>query len=289
VVAAHREEVSALGRRLYGIAELPALMAAIADDEANRFADPQALLAASRQMVETAQAALPPYFGNLPEQAVIVEPIPEFEDGAGAASRYEPSTSAGAPGKYKISLMRPGGTPRSQAEIVAFHETWPGHHLQASYAQRVEGLHPAMKLAFNSGFVEGWARYAEALAEEAGLYATEHAKIQRRAWPARGMVVDPGLHVFGWTREQAIDFLLESGRFTPQSAENMVDRIAAVPGQLTAYDSGAQEIFALRSEAESALGETFDLASFHDALLGNGTLPLPMLRAVIERWIAANR
>lgn len=286
VVAASGAEAVALGRKLYGLSTLPELMARLAGDPSNRYPDTDAVLADSRRIVERAQAAMPRYFGRVPDQAVVVEPIPAYEDGAGASSHYKPPQPDGTPGKYMISLLRPGGTTRSEAEIVAFHETWPGHHLHFAYSQRIAGLHPALQLVWNSGFVEGWGRYAEALAEEAGLYTSDLAKIQRRAWPARGMVVDPGIHVLGWTRERAVAFILESGRYTPESANDMVDRIAAIPGQLTAYDSGAQEIFALRRDAEAALGARFDLAAFHDALLGGGIVPLPMARQAVERWIA---
>ena len=109
-----------------------------------------------------------------------------------------------------------------------------------------------------TAYVEGWARYSEALAEEAGVYSPEgYAQITRRAWPARGMVVDPGLHRLGWSRQQAADFLMESGRFTQERADDMIDRIAVIPGQLTAYDTGGLEIFALRAEAEERLGDRF--------------------------------
>jgi uncharacterized protein (DUF885 family) len=289
VVATSGAEAVALGRALYGTSTLPELMARLAADESNRYPDADAVLADSRRIVERAQAAMPRYFGRVPDLPVVVEPIPAYEDGAGASSHYKPPQPDGTPGKYMISLLRPGGTTRSEAEIVAFHETWPGHHLHFAYSQRIAGLHPALQLVWNSGFVEGWGRYAEALAEEAGLYASELAKIQRRAWPARGMVVDSGIHVLGWTRERAVDFILESGRYTVESANDTVDRIAAIPGQLTAYDSGAQEIFALRREAAAALGDRFDLAAFHDALLGDGIVPLPMVRQAVERWIVARR
>jgi uncharacterized protein (DUF885 family) len=289
VVNANREEVQALGRRLFGSDDLPTVLAQADKAPDNRFASLEETLAASREMVQRAEAVMPRYFGQVPPQRVTVEPIPAYEDGAGADSHYEPPQADGTPGVYRISLLKPGGTTRSEAEITAFHETWPGHHLQIAYAQRIRDTHPLLQLMFNSGFVEGWARYAESLSEEAGLYHTEYAKLQRRAWPARGMVVDPGIHAFGWTREQAIAFIREAGRDTEESAADMVDRIAAIPGQLTAYDSGAQEMFALRREAEAALGPKFDLRAFHDALLGKGTIPLPMLREVMNRWLAAQR
>jgi uncharacterized protein (DUF885 family) len=288
VVADNRAGVVAIGRRVFELDAMPAIIESSRNAPDNEYPSPDALLADSRAMVERAQQAMPRFFGAVPPQAVVVEPIPEYQDGAGASSHYEPPQADGTPGTYRISLLTPGGTRRSQAEIAAFHETWPGHHLQLAYAQRIDGLHPANRLIFNSGYVEGWARYAEALAEEADLYRTEYAKIERRAWPARGMVVDPGIHAFGWTREQAVEFIMEAGR-TREAATHMVDRIAAIPGQLTAYDTGAQELFALRRETQAALGERFDLRRFHDVVLDNGTIPLSMLRRSVERWIAAER
>ena len=100
------------------------------------------------------------------------------------------------------------------------------------------------------------------------------------------MVIDPGIHVFGWTRQQAVDFMAESGRFSPEVAADMVDRVAVLPGQLTAYDSGGLEIFALRREAEAALGPRFDLREFHQRVLGEGVVPLRYLRERVQAWIA---
>ncbi|MFK7886567.1 MAG: DUF885 family protein [Gammaproteobacteria bacterium] len=177
----------------------------------------------------------------------------------------------------------------SHAEATAFHEAWPGHHLQVAYAQANGSKHPVTDIIWFSGPGEGWARYSEALAEEMGLYITTTGPIKRRAWPARGMVVDPGIHLFGWSREQAIEFMMASGRFPESMGDQMVDRIAILPGQLTAYDSGGLEIIALRREAEQVLGDDFDIREFHDRILENGSIPLPALRAHIERWLAQSK
>ena len=111
----------------------------------------------------------------------------------------------------------------------------------------------------------------------------------RRLWPARGMMVDPGLHVMGWSRQQVIDFIVQSGRFSRAEADDIVDRVAVWPGQLTAYDSGGLEIMALRREAEAALGSRFDIRQFHQRVLERGAIPLSALRANISAWIAAER
>ena len=192
---------------------------------------------------------------------------------------------------FRISLHQPGEQTRGSAEATAFHEVWPGHHLQVAIAQELEaqeggGLHPISQISWYSGMGEGWARYAEALADEMGLYRTVAGPIGRLAWPARGMVVDPGIHVMGWTREQAIAFMDEAGRMTAHELEEMVDRIAVLPGQLTAYDTGGLEILALRQLAEQRLGAAFDVREFHDRILENGTIPLVLLRAHMENWVA---
>jgi uncharacterized protein (DUF885 family) len=144
-------------------------------------------------------------------------------------------------------------------------------------------------LVGNSGFNEGWARYAEALAEEMGLYSSPYALANRRLWPARGMVVDPGIHLFGWTREQAIEFVVASGRYDREVADSFVDRVALWPGQLTAYDTGALEFFALRDLARQTLGERFDIREFHAVLLENGSVTLPMLREQVMHWLGKPR
>ena len=122
-----------------------------------------------------------------------------------------------------------------------------------------------------------------------GLYTSDYARANRRLWPARGMVVDPGIHLFGWTREQAAAFMAESGRFAPEESATIVDRIALWPGQLTAYDTGALEFFALREQAEKALGDRFDVREFHDVVLGSGTVTLPMLREQVEAWLESKK
>ena len=166
------------------------------------------------------------------------------------------------------------------------HETYPGHHLQDSVAGEIPAAHPITRLVFNDGYGEGWARYSEALAEEMGLYSSDYALANRRLWPGRGMATDPGIHLFGWSRERAAEFMAESGRMTPDEADATVDRIAVWPAQFTAYDTGGLEFFALRAEAERALGSGFDIRAFHDAVLGNGSVTLPMLRQQVEAWIA---
>ena len=285
-VAANRQTVIELGHAEYGIDDFVDIIKTAKADPADKFADQEELLSFSRAMVRRAEIEMPNWVRSMPAQAVKVVPFPEHEEGTGRSAHYRPG-NAERPGEYRIPLHKPEDQTRGNAEATAFHETWPGHHLQIATAQAVEGLHPVTRIIWFSGPGEGWARYAEALAEEMGLYQSTTGPILRRAWPARGMVVDPGIHLFGWTREQAIEFMIESGRFPRSSGDSMVDRIAILPGQLTAYDSGGLEILALRRQAEAALGGAFDIREFHDRVLENGTIPLGYLRTHIEAWIVA--
>ena len=285
-VARNTEEMRRIGRERFGTDDPAALAARLRSDSTNRFRTRDQVLAWSREAVERARAAVPQWFGITPRAPVVVEPIPEFRERAASSHYRGPADDGSRPGTYFINLYQPEEQGRGTLEVTAFHETYPGHHLQITIGRERTGVHPIARYAGNSGFVEGWGRYSEALAEEMGLYRTPHALVGRRAWPARGMVVDPGLHVLGWTREQAVDYILEAGGRTREAAGTLVDRVAVLPAQLTAYDSGALEIFALREQARAALGDRFDIREFHDRVLEDGSLTLRMLRDKIERWIA---
>ena len=287
-VARNRADAEALGREAYGSGDLQAVLARIRADSSTRFGIRDELLAFSRDAVARGRAAAPRWFRTLPRAEVEIQPHPAFLERS-ASDQYSPAAEDGSrPAVYRINLYRPERKPRATAEVTAFHETYPGHHLQIALAQELPGAHGLASLVFSGAFVEGWARYSEALAEEMGLYTVPGARITRRIWPARGMVVDPGIHVMGWTREQAVAYIMEAGRGR-EEAESMVDRVAVLPGQLTAYDTGGLEIFALRERAERELGAKFDVRDFHDAVLGRGAVTLPMLREAVDRWIASRK
>jgi len=283
-VDGNKQAIVEMGRALYGSSDFAEILDAAKNDPADRFIDADELLAFSRDMVRRAEAEMPNWVGRMPAQPVEVVPFEKHEEGTGRSAHYNPA-GKDRPGEYRIPLHKPEEQSRGNAEATAFHEAWPGHHLQVAFGQSVEGLHPVTRIIWFSGPGEGWARYSEALAEEMGLYETSAGPILRRAWPARGMVADPGIHLFGWTRAEAIEFMMEAGRFPDSMGDEMVDRIAILPGQLTAYDSGGLEILALRREAERALGDRFDIREFHDRVLESGTIPLGALRQHVERWI----
>jgi len=285
-VQRYEAEAASIGQEIAGSSDLAVIRARMMSDPANYFNDREELLAFSRDAVERARLTMPQWFLTVPKADVIIEPIPDFLEKT-ASSGYESAAADGSrPGTYRINLYQSEKQMRSTAEITACHETYPGHHFQISVAMEQPAGHLITRIPVSGGYIEGWARYSEALAEEMGLYTSAYARIGRRLWPAHGMVVDPGIHIMGWTRQQAIDFVFATGRFSEHEAESLIDRVIAWPAQLTSYDTGALEFFALRKKAEEALGSRFDIKAFHDQLLKYGSVTLPMLREVIERWVA---
>lgn len=288
-VARNAADVAALGRERFKTADFAGAVAYVAKAPDNRFSDEAQMLAFSRDALARADARLGPFFVSLPAQAVQVQPLPDFQRGSGIPAHYQPSPDPRVPATYRSPTEQWAKTTRGDAEVTAAHEANPGHHLQIVTARGSAPTGRLARLYANPAYFEGWARYAEGLAEEAGIYQTPYALVGRRAWPGRGMVLDPGLHVQGWSRERAVAYAVESGRFNREEAEALVDRSAAMPGQLAAYDTGALEIAALRGQAEKALGSRFSLPEFHARILESGAIPLGLLRRRIEAWIAKEK
>ena len=287
-VARNTAAVLDLGEELFGSRDFATIVARVAEAPENRFRSEDDMIAFARATVVRAREKAEPLFPFMPAQLVEVLPFDAYMKGSGSSSRYEPQNDPAKPAVYRINADHWATETRGGAEITALHEAYPGHHMQIAYA-RSKPQSDVAKLSFNSAYLEGWARYSEMLAEEGGLYATPYALISRRTWPARGMVADPGLHVLGWSRQRTIDYLASSGRFSPTEAADMVDRMAILPGQLTAYDTGGLEIMALREEAKAALGARFDIKGFHRVVLEGGVLPLTTLRRRVEAWIRAEK
>ncbi len=191
-----------------------------------------------------------------------------------------------------MRLYRPEAQSRAIGEAVAFHEVVPGHHLQIAIAMEREGLPDIARFLGNSAFSEGWALYAERLADELGLYtgdADRFGMLSNFAWRAVRLVVDTGLHALGWERERAVALLLAHTALAREQAEAEIDRYIAMPGQATSYMVGYDEIRRLRAEAEAALGPGFDLRAFHDRVLEAGGVRLPLLRERVGAWLDASQ
>ena len=193
----------------------------------------------------------------------------------------EPPEDGSRPGRYYINTYAPETRPRYEAEALAFHEAVPGHHLQVAIGQELEHLPTFRRHAETTAYVEGWGLYAERLSDEMSLYSGDLDRIgmlSYDAWRASRLVVDTGMHALAWSRSAAIDFMTAHTALGLNNIANEVDRYIGWPGQALAYKIGQLEIRRIRSYAESALGASFDIRRFHDAVLGHGALPLSVLR-----------
>ena len=285
-VARYEAEALDIGRKLYRAPDLKAAIVKATGDPRDRFKSREELLEFSGAAVDRARRAMPQWVEFMPKAAVVIEAIPPYLEKTASSAYQSGALDGSRPGVYLINLYQPENQTRANAELTAFHETYPGHHFQISVSAELPRPHLITRLVASGGYVEGWARYSEALAEEMGLYSSDQSRINRRLWPAHGMVVDPGLHVLGWTKERAVAYILSTGRFSPHEAKSLVDRIIAWPAQLTTYDTGGLEFFALREKAEKALGPKFDIKAFHSEILRYGAVTLPMLHEIVDRWIA---
>ncbi|HEX6996827.1 MAG TPA: DUF885 domain-containing protein [Gammaproteobacteria bacterium] len=285
------EEIRAIAARVFGGGEPTEVLARLRDEPRYWFESREQMLATARAAVERAAAAAPRWFGRVPRADVVVQPFPAFSEASAPGGLYNPPADDGSrPGIYYINLYEAERTSRAGLEATAFHETYPGHHLQVGLALEREELHDVTRYLYSSGFAEGWGLYAERLADEMGLYSSDVDRLgllSNEAMRAARLVVDSGLHALGWTRRQAIDYMLANTAESEASVAAEVDRYIAVPGQATAYMLGNLEIRRLRAAAEAALGDAFDVRAFHDAVLEDGAVPLSMLRRKMERWIAA--
>ena len=280
-------EIAKIGDAKYHSTDLPTIVAKLKSSSVEHFRSKEDLLGFSQQFLQRAKGVTAAQLiSTMPHQDVVVRPLSAFEEDAGVGSRFQAEPDPRKPAVFLIRLADWQTETRADAEIVTVHETVPGHYLQKALARELQPPTRLSKLIDNDAYAEGWARYAEAMGEEAGIYDTEDAAIVRRLWPARGMVVDPGLHALHWTRQQAVDYMVSSGHVNVDAANDLVDRIAVMPGQLTSYDSGGLEIKHLRAEAKLKLGARFDLRRFNRAVLDEGVVPLEELRAHLEAWIA---
>lgn len=272
----------------FGTDDLLALFDELRSNPEYTFESEQAMLEYVQAAVDRGKAAMPDWFGNVPNVDVKVIPSPAYEQDSGGGFYSAGSADGSRPGTYQVGTWNPQGISRAGQESTAFHESWPGHHLQVTVALLNEHLHPVQRYMYVSGMAEGWGLYAERLADEAGLYSSELARLgmlSNEAFRAARLVVDPGIHVMGWTRDEAIDYMLENTAEGFASVSSEVDRYAAVPGQATSYLIGSLEIQRLRAHAEEQLGDDFDIRAFHDRVLADGGVTLPMLGASIEAWI----
>ena len=249
------------------------------------------LMTLNRAAVARMQDALPTVFGRLPETPIEVWEMEAHRAAdAPAAYYYNAPADGSRPAVYYVNAYLPETRPLYNLEALAFHEAVPGHHLQSAIAQELPELHIWRRNQWQTAFGEGWALYSEVLADDMGVYSSPAARFgmyNYQAWRAVRLVVDTGIHDMGWSRQRALDFMLENTALLENEAANEIDRYIAWPGQALAYMVGRLEIERLRDEARQALGDDFSLAEFHDQVLGNGSVPLTILRANIEAWLSS--
>ncbi|WP_108792412.1 DUF885 family protein [Erythrobacter sp. Alg231-14] len=234
---------------------------------------------------------MPQLFGRLPRQPYTVAPIPAPNAPGNTTAYYEPgSLETGAAGIYRINTTELDQRPLWELPALGVHEAVPGHHHQIALQQELD-IHPLRANGtYFTAFVEGWGLYSERLGIEMGLYDTapkQMGRLSYEMWRATRLVVDTGLHSKGWSKEQAVAYMLDNTALSPANIDAEVNRYMTWPGQALAYKIGELKIRELRSRAEEALGAAFDLRDFHDTVLENGAIPLSVLEAHVDRWIAA--
>ncbi|MFZ0480187.1 MAG: DUF885 domain-containing protein [Terriglobales bacterium] len=245
-----------------------------------------------RRYIAQMEPKLPQLFTLLPKSPVTVEAIPSFQ--AAAATHYVTGTPDGKrPGRVVVATSDFAQRSLIDDEAIAYHEGIPGHHMQLSVQQQLTGL-PKFRqhgLGFNA-YIEGWALYAEQLGKEVGFYndpVSDYGRLSSELFRAVRLVVDTGIHSKGWTREQVVEFFRKSGAIDEPSIQSETDRYIAWPAQALSYKLGQLKIRELRDRAQKELGPKFDIRTFHDEMLDGGTLPLDLLDARTEKWIAQQK
>ena len=269
-----------------GYKDLASFREAINNDPKWKPTSEQQILDDYKKYIHQMEPKLSELFGLLPKSPVTVEPIPDFAKAA--ATHYVLGTPDGKrPGRVVVAVSNPTRRTLVDDEAVAYHEGVPGHHLQISIAQTLEGL-PKFRLhGFFSAYAEGWALYSEVLGKEIGFYqdpVSDYGRLNSEMLRAVRLVVDTGIHHKNWSRQQVIDYM-HANDINDALAQTEADRYIAWPGQALAYKMGQLTILKLRDEAKAQLGEKFDLKAFHDEILNGGSMPLDLLQERVEAWI----
>lgn len=240
--------------------------------------------------IENIKSVLPEYFATLPKADLVVRRVEPFRERDGGAQHYYSGTPDGSrPGIYYAHLSDMTAMPKSELEVIAYHEGLPGHHMQISIAQELEDLPRFRTQAGFTAYSEGWGLYAEYLANEMpDTYEDPYSQFGRltsEMWRAIRLVVDTGLHAKGWTEQQAVDYFAENSSVPLAAIRSEIRRYIVMPGQATSYKIGMNKILELREHARTALGDEFDIRGFHDAVLLGGAMPLHLLERRVQQWI----
>jgi uncharacterized protein (DUF885 family) len=285
-------EMLAISQKL-GFKDLKSLQDSIRTNPKLRPASGEALLDAYRSYLTPMQARLPQLFGRLPKAGFEVAAVPDYMAKNSAGAYYEPGAPDGSrPGRIRVNTYNATGRNLDQVESTAYHEGLPGHHMQISIAQELQGVPEFRKYEFYTAYTEGWGLYAERLGKDVGLYQdpySDYGRLEGDIWRAIRLVVDTGVHAQHWTRQQMVDYFHDHSAIDETDVQAEVDRYIAWPSQALAYKVGQLKILELRDRAKKALGDKFDIRAFHDQILDSGALPLDVLSARIDAWIASQK
>jgi uncharacterized protein (DUF885 family) len=285
-------EMLAIAQKL-GFKDLPTFRASLNANPKLKAASGDALLAAYKSYIGPMEAKLPQLFTRLPKAKLEVVPVPSYLEKAMYPAYYEDGAPDGSrPGRLRVNEYNATDRNLYAIEAVAYHEGIPGHHLQISIAQELTDIPTFRKYKGYTAFVEGWALYSERLGKEVGFYQdpySDYGRLQADMWRAIRLVVDTGVHSQHWTRDQVVQYFHDHSAIEETTVQSETDRYIAWPGQALAYKIGQLKILELRERAKKALGDKFDLRSFHDEVIGAGALPLDVLSDRIDAWIARQK
>ncbi|HET7704101.1 MAG TPA: DUF885 domain-containing protein [Candidatus Limnocylindrales bacterium] len=282
------DEYRVLGREVLGTSDVAEIFRRLREDPALHHTNGADIVAASKAALAKATAAMGDWFGILPKAPCDVEEVQ-----TGAIAYYLPPARDGSrPGVFFMNTSDPAGWGRYQIEATSYHEGVPGHHLQLAISTELTEIPDFRKRAFIAAYGEGWGLYSERLADEMGLYTTPLDRLgmlEADSMRACRLVVDTGMHALGWSRQRAVDYMTANSPMAISHVVPEIDRYAVTPGQALAYMIGRLEIQRMRREAEEKLGADFDIKGFHDAVLGSGLMPLPVLDRVVRDWAERQR
>jgi uncharacterized protein (DUF885 family) len=260
---------------------------------ANTDAEKEQLIADLNVKVAAVRARLPDYFGVLPKADVVIKRVPkEIEAGQAGGYYNAPSLDGKVPGIYWINLRDTAEQPRWLLPTLSYHEAIPGHHLQLSI-QREAKMPLIRRLSYFSSYIEGWALYAEQLADEMGMYEGDPlgkiGQLHDAMFRAVRLVVDTGMHAMKWSREESVKFYVDTLGDTESASITEIERYAVTPGQACGYMLGKLTFLAARKKAQDTLGAKFDIKSFHDAMLIGGAVPLAAIDKMADGYIASRK
>jgi uncharacterized protein (DUF885 family) len=273
--------------------DLKAFIHQLRTDKRFVFKTPQELIDGYDALRERVAAELPKLFAIQPTMAFEVRPVESFREQSAAAGSYQPGLPDGSrPGVFYANTYDLASRPSYMMEAIFLHEALPGHHMQIALQYEMRNLPRFRRFGGDTAYIEGWGLYSESLGKELGMYQDPYqyfGALTAEAWRAARLVVDTGMHAKGWTRERAIEYMLANTAIGESDVIAEVERYIAIPGQALAYKIGQLKIRELRTRAEKTLGGKFDVRDFHTQILADGSLPLAVLEAKIDRWIASKK